>query len=93
MIEEVYTTGLVLIGFCGSSDFAGVSIPGKEFFAAMVSGLRRFLNVTESDKCVDDGNGRVHDDRVIPAVLSSEFEDPIEGFVEHLVAMGNAVIR
>jgi hypothetical protein len=29
-----------------------------------------FLNVTESDKRVEDGNGRVHDDWVIPAVLS-----------------------
>ena len=52
-----------------------------------------FLNVTESDKRVEDGNGRVHDDRVIPAILSSEFEDPIQGVVEHLVARGNAVLR
>jgi hypothetical protein len=52
-----------------------------------------FLNVTESDKCVEDGNARVHDDRVILAVLSSELEDPLEGVVEHLVARGNAVIR
>jgi len=52
-----------------------------------------FLNVTESDKRVEDGNGRVHDDRVILAVLSSELEDPFEGVVEHLVARGNAVIR
>ena len=42
-----------------------------------------FLNVTESDKRVEDGNGRVHDDRVILAVLSSEFEDPFEGAGEH----------
>ena len=52
-----------------------------------------FLNVTESDKRVEDGNGRVHDDRVILAVLSSEFQDPIQGVVEHLVARGNAVLR
>ena len=52
-----------------------------------------FLNVTESDKRVEDGNGRVHHDRVILAVLSSELEDPFEGVVEHLVARVNAVIR
>src|SRR5262245_350128 len=51
------------------------------------------LNVTESDKPLEDGNGRVHDDRVILAVLSSEFEDPFEGVVEQLVARGNTVIR
>ena len=52
-----------------------------------------FLNITESDKRVEDGNGRVHDDRVILALLSSEFQDPIQGVVEHLVARGKAVLR
>jgi hypothetical protein len=51
------------------------------------------LNATESDKRVEDGNGRVHDDRVILAVPSSELEDPFEGVMEYLVARGNAVIR
>jgi len=51
-----------------------------------------FLNVTESDKRVEDGNGRVHDDRVILAVLSSELKDFLEGVVEHHVARGNAAI-
>ena len=49
--------------------------------------------VTESDKRVEGGNGRVHDDWVILAVLSSEFEDPFEGVMEHLAARGSAVIR
>ena len=40
-----------------------------------------FLNVTESDKRVEDRNARVHDDRVMLAVLSSEFEVPFEDVV------------
>src|SRR5215510_5121728 len=42
-----------------------------------------FLNVTESNKRIEDRNARVHDDRVMLAVLSSEFEDPFEGAGEH----------
>ena len=38
-----------------------------------------FFNVTESDKRVEDGNGRVHDDRVILAVLSSELGGSFRG--------------